>query len=136
MGNTHPVVVGENIEKEDNHGLENWTFSRIELNWTSVGTGFALILGLILMYNVIRMSSLETWARLLHCNIPCCNFTTMWRNTKPERDSPNKTINHDHFNVNVSRSSRRSRWGGQNNKSYSMSSGCRDMYQDQSTQQP
>ena len=49
MGNTHPVEVGENIEKEDNHGLENWTFSRIELNWTSVGTGFALILGLILM---------------------------------------------------------------------------------------
>ena len=37
MGNSHPVV-GENIEEEENHGVEDRTFSLIELHFASVGS--------------------------------------------------------------------------------------------------
>ena len=83
MGNSHPMA-GENIEEEDNHGVKDWTFSLIELHWTSFGCGIALIFGLILLYNLIRMSSVQTWARLLNFLVPCCNIGEMWHKNKLE----------------------------------------------------
>ena len=61
MGNSHPVL-GENIneEKEDNHRVQDWTFSIIKLQCTFVGTGLVMVLGLHLLYNVIPMSGWET----------------------------------------------------------------------------
>ena len=92
------AIVGQEVKHNNsrNQGLEDDSYSIFNLHVSSIGTGVAILIILILVYKIIKHSNVQSWTNILHCLFPCCRLT----NTPP-REQQRDTYNTNNIPLNT-----------------------------------